>query len=403
MKEIQLLLVPEPGKPAQPLATLTVQDPSPAVAAAWDQVHQYSKTVVLEGYTRDGWAWKPAPTAWHSVVVRSTDGRKKLPGFVKYLRERQKCAFGRFLLQGTTGIWVVSYIQKSSSSTGNNEDCMECRISTDLTQIPGCTLSATPPNKQQQQAKPPAAPADAQAPAAAAPGGRKRTGAGLLGKLVGAQKITNQHVRNAKAPAPSAAAIAAPTTTHPDTTAPIIMEPTKTAGTVLAEFRNDMEQRMMDFDISAESEMRINLSLAEYTSGLSVEDQERVTMKSLEYMVMEAAEDVNEEWITYKEPSEFMDEASIAVYKEGCAPPEVLEEVNKVEVPDEVIQQQKHEEEKRQRQMAAEHRKYGKALESGAHATLAEDEDGGEALGTNKRDRRTMEDLERERKKGRSE
>ena len=399
MKEIQLLLVPEPGKPAQPLATLTVHDPSPAVAAAWDQVHQYSKTVVLEGYTRDGWAWKPEPLAWHSVVVRSTDGRKKLPGFVKYLKDRQKCAFGRFLLHGTTGIWVVSYIQKGSS-TGNNEDCMECRISTDLTRIPGCTLSATPPNKQQQAKPPAAAPAAAQAPLAAP--GPKRTGAGLLGKLVGAQKITNQHVRNAKAPAPATAKIAAPTTTTM-AVAPIIMEPTKTAGTVLAEFRNDMEQRMMDFDISAESEMRINLSLAEHTAGLSVEDQERVTMKSLEYMVMEAAEEVNEEWITYKEPSEFMDEATIAVYKEGCAPPEVLEEVNKVEVPDEVIQQQKHEEEKRQRQMAAEHRKYGKALESGAHATLAEDEDGGEALGTNKRDRRTMEDLERERKKGRLE
>ena len=183
---------------------------------------------------------------------------------------------------------------------------------------------------------------------------------------------------------------------------------TKTAGAVLNEFRNDMEQKMLDFDVSAESEMKIPISLAEYTAWLSVDDKERVTMEVLKYMVMEAAEDVNEEWITYKEPSEFMDEATIAVYKEGCAPPEVLEEVNKAELPDEVIQQQKHAEQNRQRQMAAENRKYEKALESGAHATLGEEADndnaesGIDALGTNKRDRRTLEDYERERKKGRT-
>ena len=52
-----------------------------------------------------------------------------------------------------------------------------------------------------------------------------------------------------------------------------------------------------------------------------------------------------------KEPSEFMDEFVIAVYKEGAAPPEVLEELNKGELPDEVRGQQQAIQQERQRQV----------------------------------------------------
>ena len=379
------MLVPEPGQPPQALATLSVVDPSPAASRVWEQVYTYSKTVVLEGYTRDGWAWKSSG-AWNALIVQSTDGKNKLLGFNKYLKDRQKCAYGRFLLNGTTGIWVVSYIQKPTG----NENRMECRIALDLTQIPGCPLSASPPSKQQVKAAPPAA-------VDSAP--RKRSGAGLLGRLVGAQQKTNQHVLAAMAPPPAAASLAIAPTNTGDKASVDVGEP-RTATNVLDDFRNDMEQRMMDFDVSAESEMRVKIILAEYIAGLSIEDKERVTMDALKYMVMEAAEEVNEEWITYKEPSEFMDEVTIAVFKEGCAPPEVLEEVNKAELPEEIINQQKHAEQDRQRQMAAENRKQNVALQS----AFADDDDVDQvaaALNTNKRDRRTLEDYERERKKGR--
>ena len=377
------MLVPEPGKPAQALATLQVVDPSPAVSNIWEQVHMHSKTVVLEGYTRDAWAWKPGASAWNAVVVQSVDGKKKLPGFNKYLKGRQKCAYGRFLLGGTTGIWVVSYVQKPTG----NEDRMECRVCLDLTKIPGCTLSAAPPKAKGAPVAPP--------PVAAAAAAPKRSGVGLLGKLVGAQKKTNSHVAAAKAPPPVAAAEATRTGGIP--------VETKSAANVLVEFRNDMEQKMLDFDISAESEMKVPLSLSKYTAGLSEADLPMVTMEILKYMVYEATEEVNEEWIAHKEPSEFMDEVTIVVYKEGCAPPEVLEEMNKAELPEEAKAQQRALTNERQRQITAAERKRDQALESGAHSAFAEDEDDGVAvLNANKRDRRTLADYEREKKKSRS-
>ena len=380
------MLVPEPGKPAQALATLQVVDPSPAVSKVWEQVHTHSKTVVLEGYTRDSWAWKPGAATWNVVIVQSVDGKKKLPGFHKYLKERQKCAYGRFLLGETTGIWVVSYVQKPTG----HEDRIESRICLDLTKIPGCTLSAAPPKAARApMTAPPTAAASAGAPV------RKRSGAGLLGKLVGAQKKTNSHVAVAKAPRP----VAAPP--EVSTTGGFSAE-AKTAANVLAEFRNEMEQKMMDFDISGESEFRVPISLSKYTAGLSEADLPKVTMEILKYMVYEAAEEVNEEWIAHKEPSEFMDEVTIVVYKEGCAPPEVLEELNKAELPEEAKAQQRALQSERQRQISAAERKRDQALELGAHSAFAEDEDDGvAALNANKRDRRTLEDYEREKKKSR--
>ena len=64
-------------------------------------------------------------------------------------------------------------------------------------------------------------------------------------------------------------------------------------------------------------------------------------MEILKYIVYEQAEEVNDEWIAHKEPSEFMDEATIAIYKEGEAPPEVLEDMNKADLPDEIKGQQR--------------------------------------------------------------
>jgi hypothetical protein len=175
---------------------------------------------------------------------------------------------------------------------------------------------------------------------------------------------------------------------------------------VLADFRSDMEQQMLDFDISAASELKVALSLAKYQVGLTDTDKARVTMEILKYMVYEAAEEVNEAWIALKEASDFVDEVTIGVYKEGAAPPEVLEEYNQGELPEEMRAQQRALQGERLKQQSAAEHKRNKGLETAAHQQAYEDdEEGGDqggglaALNQTKRDRRTIEDYERAKKK----
>ena len=67
-------------------------------------------------------------------------------------------------------------------------------------------------------------------------------------------------------------------------------------------------------------------------------------------MVYEAAEEANEEWVAIKESSEFIDEYTIVIYKEGFAPQDVLDELNQGELPMEIIGQQRAIAEERKRQ-----------------------------------------------------
>ena len=104
------------------------------------------------------------------------------------------------------------------------------------------------------------------------------------------------------------------------------------------------------------------------------------------------AEEINEAWIAAKEPGEFMDEAIIAVYKEGYAPEEVLEDINKGEVPDEVRQEQRAMRQQRDRE---ESRKLKMLQEQNLKKATGKD-DGVAALNTNKRDRRSQEEIQRD-------
>ena len=162
------------------------------------------------------------------------------------------------------------------------------------------------------------------------------------------------------------------------------------------DFRQEMEQEMLDFDISPEPVLKVKVSLASKTRLLSEEEKlsGKVTMEVLKYIVYEAAEEVNEEWIAHKEPSEFMDEVVIAIYKEGEAPPDVLEDINKAELPDEIIGQQRAIQQAQQRLNASrdsrdiqEKQRMALAQESGEDFAV---------LNTNKRDRRTIEEIQME-------
>jgi len=389
-KQIQLFLVPQPGANPEFLATLApTNDASDAILELWNDPSLPTK-VILEGYTRDGWAWKPNSLALTSVRVQSTDQRgHKLDGFVKYLADRQKSAYGRFAIPSSnhrTGICIVSYIQKKESNR------MDCRISLDLTQIPNCTLSVL---VKKNTTKPQSSTNTAVTKPPVAVNSRPRKAGGLLGKLVGAQQRTNQHVQVAiQKPVTSGGRTSASTNNNDTSTANI---PTlRTSQQVLSEFRNEMEQKMLNFDISPEETMTLSVTLAEHTTGLSIEDKAKVTMEILKYMVYEAAEEVNDEWIAYKEPSEFMDEATFTIYKEGAAPPEVLEEINKGELPEEMRAEQRAIATERQRQVQQAESRNQRQVMQQAHNEYDDDM---EVLNQNKRDRRTIEDYQREKNK----
>ncbi len=429
MKRIELRLVPVPGQKPEFLATLELVQKT-AVPSLWEEL---PPLIVLEGYTRDAWATDTA-TTWTQWQVESVDGRNKLPGFVKYLRERQKTAFGKVGNQ----MWVISPKQMSSST-------LNCRIAP-MEQIPNCPFKPNTNDKSKRSSNsssignpaiPPLHPnltsvkPSTTTAAAAAPNKPKKSG--LLGNLVGAQRRTNQQVQIATAIAPRKA----PPTTTPEASNGLTTNRnnnsndehqqqnlqqqdigSKTAGQVLAEFRQEMEQEMLDFDLSTEPCLKIKIDLAGKLRMLVDEDKQsgRVTMEVLKYIVYEQAEEVNEEWIAHKEPSEFMDEALISVYKEGEAPPDVLEDMNKAELPDEIRGQQRAIVEQRQKaeQIKAQKLRMEQtklALQNKAKAKQqqeeeeeeAEEDDDLAALNTKKRDRRTIEDFEREAKRRRGE
>jgi hypothetical protein len=381
-KQLQLFLIPTPGSKPEFLTTVEGIAKTPLDSSLPDKL-------VLENYTRDPWAWKPNSSVWQSFQVKSVDGRNKLPGFLKYLKDRQKSAYGRFA--DKESIWVISYIQKPNKDS--NEVIMECRLAWDLSTIPGCPMKPPPSKAAHFQAPPAAVP-----PAPAQPKQNinkpKRKGGGLLGNLVASQKRTNAHVQvaSSKLPQEQAAATAAAAAGEDDGGGK------KTAQQVMAEFRQSMEEKMLDFDISSDPVLKVQVSLAQQQKDLAtLEDKAKITMEILKYIVYEQAEEVNEEWIAYKEPSEFMDEITIAVYKEGEAPPEVLEDINKGDLPDEVRGQQRALQQEQQKQMEMKDRAKELQLQRKALQEKAEDDDEQQVLNQNKRDRRTIEEIQRDR------
>jgi len=387
MTQIELRLVPAPGQKPEFLAIL---EPLPGSPPLW----QTSKVaqIVLEDYTRESWAMDTA-AKWYTLQFQSIDGRQKLPGFQNYLRERKKSAFGKF---GGDKVIVVPHKQMSSKT-------ITCRVA-NLDALPGCPIKPKTTTPAPSNPKPaPTKSAPPKSSSTSSNANPKKKKAGLLGNLVGAQKRTNHQVITSKAPKPQSDKPSSQSAFQSqgaanggNSAASASGEPLKTTAQVLMDFRQEIEQEMLDFDISPEPVLKVKLSLADKTRLLSEEDKlsGKVTMEVLKYIVYEGAEEVNEEWIAHKEPSEFMDEVVISVYKEGEAPPDVLEDINKAELPDEVLGQQRALQQQQQRLNASrdnrdiqEKQRLALAQESGEDFAL---------LNTNKRDRRTIEEIQAE-------
>lgn len=360
-KQVQFFLCPTPG--AKPEFLATVESITKTALS-----EDLPERIVLENYTREPWASKPNESVFQVAHVKSVDGRKKLPGFLKYLKDRQKTAFGRFC--DKTCVVIVNPEQKGAPAVMKMQFCW------DIGSIPGMGGAAKPP---QQAAAP------QQAKAAAAPTNRKK-GAGLLGNLVASQRRTNAHVVKANAKT------IRPTDKPEDPNQP--KEPTRTAQEAIAEFRRIMEEKLLDFDIAPENVIKIPISVSDHTKGLAPEDLPKMSMEILKYIVYEQAEEINEEWLAHKEPSEFLDEIVIAVYKEGEAPAHIIEEMNQGELPDEVKGSAGHQQQQQAKRAAQQDSAKAQELAKKALQERAA-EDGG-ALNRSKRDRRTIEEIQAE-------
>ena len=425
--KIPIHIIPSPGAPDEFMATIQPliisnhdENDRKRVENIWNtMINEIQRTtksnsmnkIVLEGYTRDGWSWKPNADHWVTMTVRNhheNQQKKKLVNFVKYLKERQKSAYGRF---GSLGLFVVSYVQ---SINNNNTDQMDCRITTDCTLVPNCTIVPLMPQSHDRVPKPLTSKVDdhdrqsitkntAVVPPPTTSVKIREKGGGFLGKLVGAQQRTNQHVVVSKLPSARTVDqqqrrdcgidITSTTNRGVDTSNTISNVISKSAQEVIAEFRQECHDVMSNFDLSNEEMTQIPIVLRDYTRLVSTEeDKLKISMDILKYIVFEAAEEVNEEWIAHKEPSEFMDDIIITIYKEGAAPDDVLEDINHAELPDEIRGQQRALQEQQLQ------RNIKKSKANGPVIPCDEEYDDFEALNTNKRDRRTVEDYEREKR-----
>jgi len=365
--------------------------------------------ITLDRYTRDPWSVLKPPNdpnekIWKSCWFKSIDNKKKLPGFLQFLSQRGKAAFGKFESphpDEVTGninkaVFLVPFQQPPApvggdglghgadgAGAGSKDDfifvkyCLDerltmVRVSHKLKPKPGQMMQMQQQQRMQQRPNP----SQQQVPKSIG------VGSGLLGNLLGKSQRTNQHLDSVPARKKEKQ---------------MNQIDTLSSGQVITKFRDKVEQILKELESSTNTEVKIAISMADLTREMtSMEEKEKVTLKVLEFVVNEAVEDINEEkneeWTPYKEPGEFMDEAKIIVYKTDHVPAEVMEDLNRGEIPDEVKQQQRAMREAMER----EENKKLKALQMQNLKKAAGEHAGISMLGTNRRDRRSIEEIQKD-------
>eukprot|EP00566_Odontella_aurita_P009723 CAMPEP_0113586564 /NCGR_PEP_ID=MMETSP0015_2-20120614/34366_1 /TAXON_ID=2838 /ORGANISM="Odontella" /LENGTH=435 /DNA_ID=CAMNT_0000492013 /DNA_START=41 /DNA_END=1348 /DNA_ORIENTATION=+ /assembly_acc=CAM_ASM_000160 len=435
MNETTILLAPAPKAKGDFLATVEPLAPPKVGGGGGAGGDELPFEVTLDNYTRDKWGAVPPaandPAHWRTVWLKSVDGRKKLPGFLKYLRDRKKSAFGKF--ESTTedgsgitrAVLVVPFDQPSPppecDGTSSGDGVVFCWYALDERKVKGLHRLQPPPKQQQRHPQ--------QGPGRSGPGGRAqqmpprqqpkkpapepgpskvRIGgkAGLLGNLLGASRRTNEHLQVVPAQKKKEeGADGGEGSGVGGEFGPAV----GTSGAAIAKFRTRIEQQLLDFNRSAtEVCVKIRVALGEVAKDLPPDQKENVTLDVLKFVLYEQTDEIGEEkWIAQREPGDFLDEMVVAVYKEGHAPEEVLEEMNKGEVPDEIRLQQRALAEARSKEAAKKEAKRDAALHQKMVGGVASADDGFTRLNSAKRDRRTIEeiqkDMEHETKRGRTE
>lgn len=202
---------------------------------------------------------------------------------------------------------------------------------------------------------------------------------GLLGNLLGARQRTENHL----------SVVRGPTRTDPND----LSTPNTGAAGVISSFRRKVGLELERFDSDTTTfATRVTISLASLLKEVPLNERDKVTMDVLKYVVYEQVEEVGrDQWIAAKEPGAFLDECSVAIYKEGHCPPEVLEDVNRGEIPDEIKGQQRHLAEAQSKMSQKKDR-----LKTEEMLKQNKMEDSVTVLNTNKRDRRTVEQIQKD-------
>lgn len=113
-----------------------VQDPSQTRGPV-----QLPREIVLTGWTRDDWSRASSgdpdqDMLWQRIQLRSIDGERRLPIFLRHIEERQKAAYGQFLLpDGRDGFFVVPYEQPELLFCGTEakrDGVLFCKIIMDV-------------------------------------------------------------------------------------------------------------------------------------------------------------------------------------------------------------------------------------------------------------------------------
>ncbi|KAL7455853.1 hypothetical protein ACHAWC_007367 [Mediolabrus comicus] len=410
MNETTIMLTPSPGVKPEFLAT--VEPLSMKSSSSQQQQLSLPFELVLDGYTREPWSSgmnndvKDNSISWKTAYLLSTDGRNRLPGFLKYLRDRKKACIAKFTdsTASTKAILVVPFdpppipLEQLPDGVDKNQ-LMYVKYLADervLKGKPPITKDVEQLNhkekqiqqqkkiqqqQQKQQQKQQKQPQQhrKQAVIPQSISSTKGIGGGILGKLMGAQQRTDNHLdvvrkkrrNNDLAPDLTSGAAGAITSFR------------ERVATDLEKFKSDKNTFVT----------KVSISLAALTNEVPIDERDKVTMDVFKYVVYEQVEELGmDRWVAAKEPTDFVDEAIIAVYKEGHVPADVLEDLNKADVPDEVKGLSRHIADTQSKTAQRKDKRNSEVI----MRQNAVGEDNVVVLNTNKRDRRTLEQIQKD-------
>jgi hypothetical protein len=138
---------------------------------------------------------------------------------------------------------------------------------------------------------------------------------------------------------------------------------------------------------------KVSISLASLVNSVPSEERDKVTMDVFKYVIYEQVEELGmDRWVAAKDPTDFVDECIITVYKEGHAPADVLEDLNKADLPTELKGLSRH--------MADTQSKTAQRKDKRNSEVIMKQnivgEDNVVVLNTNRRDRRTLEQIQKD-------
>ena len=418
--------------------------------------------VVINEYTREPWSLGSrlrgeATTNdndnndddWTSCYLVSIDGRNRLAGFMAYLRERKKAAVARIPRHDDDdgAVLVVPYdpppiptevlmnvkdgnqllfvkylkdacilLQKSregkfSSSTNirqSDDIGLPKKVQLQQSKAPHHQMNMIQQRQQQQKEtnnQHPAGPQTGQSTqhnqtlsstaTTMVSGGKTTKGGGLLGNLLGAKRKTETALDMVRTTTKKSG-------TTDEVTTTTFLDPSSAAGCI-----NTFRTRIMsDLTIfksqSTVHVIKIPIVLSTVIKPVTSHDErEKITMDVLRFTIYEQVEEVGEDtWIAVKEPTDFIDECIIAVYKAGYCPPEIIMEMNKGELPNEIRGAVQYMARVETKAMERKGKKLQEAVlkNSGKMKDQQQQQfdDNVVILNTNKRDRRTLEQIQKD-------